>query len=138
MKKITLSTPAFGLVFDVHPDAKFITVDANGIVKAHYDDAKVAGLAWYSATNGLNKQPDIVGRVQLGSEQWQECIAAVMPPAANDKAAPVGKVVSLPGGERWRSGPAYLAQIAYRAEVSKLLKSHGIAVKFCTDRRSCA
>ena len=138
MQKLTLSAAAFGLAFAVHPEAKFMTVDANGVVKAHYDNAKAVALAWYSATNGMSKQPDIIGRVQLGGENWKDCIAAVIPPAANDTPEPTGKTIILPPGERWRSMPAYTAQVAYRAEVAKVLKASGITVKLSSDRRARA
>ncbi|WP_241613026.1 hypothetical protein [Rosenbergiella epipactidis] len=77
MKKRTKQVTAFGLTFDVHRDVKFITVDSDGMVQAHYVDPVRRQSCWLSQTKGLYEQSDWLFKVDFEGENWQECIAAV-------------------------------------------------------------
>ncbi|WP_241647008.1 hypothetical protein [Rosenbergiella metrosideri] len=77
MKKRTKQVTAFGLTFDVHRDVKFITVDSDGMVQAHYVDPARKQSVWQSHTKGLYEQSDWLFKVNFEGEDWKECIAAV-------------------------------------------------------------
>lgn len=73
LKKLTKKANAFGLTFDVHPEVTHITVDAGGLVQAHYTEPKRYFSSWYAHTKGLCNQSDWLCRVDLEGANWQEC-----------------------------------------------------------------
>lgn len=77
MKKRTKTVTAFGLTFDVHQNAKFITVDSDGMVQAHYIEPVRRQSCWLSQTKGLYEQSDWLFKVNFEGEDWKECIAVV-------------------------------------------------------------